>query len=238
MRILSMRRKFLHRMVILSIAIVVLNMLTLRYLVSNDIDNIDLGHLTGRAVIIDPGHGGIDGGAAYNGLSEKDVTLSISAKLGTILQNNGATVTYTRDSDMDYYTKGKGGKRNDLTKRVQLIESSGAEVFISIHCNAIKGERWFGSQVFYNNKNEQNKKLAEVVQLALKEYSPGNKRQAKQDTQIFLLNSINIPGVLVETGYLSNQREAKFLADENYQQKLAEQIAKALAYHFSNNEGR
>jgi len=237
-RILAIRRQVLQRLAVLSIAIVVLNMLTLRYLVSNDIENVDLSCLRGHKIAIDPGHGGIDGGASYNGLAEKDVTLAIAQKIGAVLESNGATIFFTRDSDVDYYTKGKGGKRNDLLRRVEMIDGAGAEVFLSIHCNAIKGSQWFGSQVFYNPKLEQNKLLADTMQQALKNCPPGNKRQAKQDLQILLLNSVNIPGVLIETGYLTNERESALLADQAYQQKLAEQIAKALAYHFSQNVGR
>jgi N-acetylmuramoyl-L-alanine amidase len=238
MWIMAIRRKLLKKLLLLSIAIVVLNMLTLRYLVNNDIENTDLSHLNGHVIIIDPGHGGIDSGATYNGLDEKEITLAIATKLGAVLQSQGATVQYTREGDVDYYTRGKGGKRNDLLKRVEVINASGAEVFVSVHCNAIKAGQWFGSQVFYNPKDEHNKPLAEAIQTVLKDYAPGNKRQAKQDLQILLLNSVNIPGVLIETGYLSNEREARLLADPNYQQKLAEQIAKALAYHFSQNVGR
>lgn len=238
MWVMAIRRKLLQKLLLLSIAIVVLNMLTLRYLVFNDIENADLSKLSGHMIAIDPGHGGIDSGAAHNGLDEKEITLAIATKLGAFLQSHGATVLFTRDSDVDYYTKGKGGKRNDLLKRVEIIETSGAELFVSVHCNAIKDGQWFGSQVFYNPKDERNKLLAEAVQTTLKDYAPGNKRQAKQDLHILLLNSVNIPGVLVEAGYLSNQREALLLADANYQQKLAEQIAKALAYHFSQNVGR
>ncbi len=238
MRILLVRRYSIKRAVILSIAVVVLNLLTLRYLVADDIENTNLASLAGKCVAIDPGHGGIDGGASSNGVTEKDVTLAVAAKVAGILQANGAKVVMTRDSDIDYYTRGKGGKRNDLLKRVDIIESSGADAFVSIHCNAIRGAQLSGAQVFYSPRLEENKLLAEIMQRALKNFPPGNKRQAKQDSNILLLNATNIAGVLVETGYLTNKKEAALLTEDDYQTQIAEHIVKALAYHFSQNAGR
>ncbi|XEQ91655.1 Germination-specific N-acetylmuramoyl-L-alanine amidase [Sporomusa carbonis] len=144
----------------------------------------------------------------------------------------------TREGDVDYYTRGKGGKRNDLLKRAEIIENSGANAFVSIHCNAIKGAKGSGAQVFYNPESEENERLAETVQHVLKNFSPGNKRQAKQDSDIILLKSVNVPDVLVEAGFISNPEEAGRPNNDAYQQKLAEHIAKALAYHFSQNVGR
>ncbi|MEN6411283.1 MAG: N-acetylmuramoyl-L-alanine amidase [Veillonellales bacterium] len=238
MRILSLSRRNLQKVALLSVAVVALNLLALRYLVLDDVDDVDLTLLSGHVVALDPGHGGIDSGARANGFREKDITMAIAEKLTVILQENGAQVFLTRDSDVDYYTPGKGGKRNDLMKRVEIIEASGAQVYVSIHCNAIQARRLSGAQVFYSPKLEENKMLAEGVQRALKKFPPGNKRQAKQDLHILVLNAMNRPGILVEAGYLTNQTEAGLLADSGYQQKLAEQIAKGLAYHFSQNAGR
>ncbi|SDF51302.1 N-acetylmuramoyl-L-alanine amidase [Sporolituus thermophilus] len=238
MRIFAFRRRLLLA-AMFSIAVVVLNLLTIRYLVAEDWEKVNLGALAGHKIAVDPGHGGIDDGASGNGVVEKEVTLAISLKLADILRRHGAEVVLTRDSDTDYYTRGKGGKRNDLLTRVEMINSSGAEVFISIHVNSIRGSAaWAGAQVFYSPNLEANKPLAELVQRALKNFPPGNKRQAKQDKEILILNQTNIPGVLVETGFLSNPGEAARLVDAAYQQKLAEYIAKALAHHFSQNVGR
>lgn len=238
MRILVVPRRRLVSAVVFSIAIVVLNLLTLHYLVFDDIENANMSVLTGKIVAIDAGHGGIDDGAKWNGIDEKNINLAIAVKLADVLAANGVTPVLTRDGDVDYYTKGKGGKRNDLLKRAEIIESSGAHVFISIHCNAIRGANWSGAQVFYHPQLAENKQLAEIMQQALKNFPPGNKRQIKQDSDIMILKSVNIPGVLVETGFISNPDEAVRLNSDAYQQKLAEYMAKALAYHFSQNVGR
>ncbi|MDF2563825.1 MAG: cwlD 1 [Massilibacillus sp.] len=222
----------IKRVILFSLAILVINMLTFRYLVNADIESVDLTVLNGHTIIIDPGHGGIDSGARYNNLLEKDINLAFSKKLGQCLSAYGATVLYTREDDSDYYIKGKGGKRSDLLKRVELIDQSNAEVFVSIHCNAVRESQWYGSQVFYNPKNQANKFIAEIMQDLLKKFPPNNKRQAKQDLQILLLNSPEKPGVLVETGYLSNKNEARLLSDSEYQERMAMQISKGLAYYF------
>lgn len=203
------------------------------YPAASDIEATDLTALTGKVIAIDPGHGGIDGGAKYGAVTEKDITLALALKLGKVLKVNGAKVVFTRDNDMDYYTRGKGGKRNDLLKRVEVINSSGADLFISIHVNAIQGSRWFGAEVYYNPKRPENRQLATVIQQVLQMFPAGNKRQVKQDSDILVLKDSNVPGVLIEAGFLSNPQEAALLADETYQQRMAEHIAKALAYYFS-----
>lgn len=223
---------------VFSVAAVVLHFLSAYYLVNDDIENVDMSVLAGRSIAIDPGHGGIDSGASANGVDEKDITLAISVKLAILLEQYGAKVVLTREKDIDYYTRGKGGKRNDLLERIKRIEDSGTEMFLSIHCNAYRGVNLSGAQVFYNPQLEQNKKLAETLQRVLKEFPQGNKRQAKEDLHILLLKEINIPGALIETGYVTNKEEAALLADESYQQKMVENIAKALAYHSRQNAAR
>lgn len=203
-----------------------------------DINSVDLAVLGGKIIAVDPGHGGVDGGARRNGIEEKDITLSLALKVGELLKANGATVVYTRDSDIDYYTKGKGGKRNDLLKRVQIVNNSGANLFISIHVNAINGAKWSGAETYYNAKLPENKLLAETLQSVLQQFPTGNKRQMKQDSDILVLKDITIPGVLIEAGFLSNPQEALLLRDNAYQQRMAEAIVKAVAYHLSVNVAR
>jgi len=239
MRVVCLRRRSLKLLAVIgAAAVVAANLLTANYLGQDDVAGADLGSLAGRTVVVDPGHGGVDSGAKYHGLVEKDITLSIARQVAETLTANGATVVLTREADIDYYTRGRGGKRNDLEKRVEIINGAGAAVFVSIHTNAIRGGRWFGAEVFYNPNRDENRALAETMQRALRDFPPGNKRQAKQDSDIIVLKDSNIPGVLVETGFLSNTGEAARLADPAYQQKMAAQIARALAYHFSHNVAR
>lgn len=222
----------LKNILVFGAAIFVMNILMFRYMASEDIENVDLSYLQEKVFVIDAGHGGIDSGACYNKILEKDINLSIGLKLGELLKEQGAAVIYTRETDIDYYTKGKGGKRNDLLTRIDMINRSNADLFISIHCNAVKGGQWYGAQVFYHPKSEENKRLAQTMQLLLKKFPPNNKRVEKEDTHILILSLANVPGVLLETGYLSNQREAALLADTEYQDKMVRQIVKAMANYF------
>ncbi len=239
MRLVCLRRRSLKLLAVIgAAAAVAANLLTATYPGQDEIAAADLGVLAGRTVVIDPGHGGVDSGAKYHGLQEKDITLAISRQLAATLKASGATVVLTRDADIDYYTRGRGGKHNDLARRVEIINGAGAAVFVSIHTNAIRGGQWFGAEVFYNPKQAENRALAETMQRALRDFPAGNKRQTKQDSDILVLKDSNIPGVLVEAGFLSNPGEAAKLADPAYQQKMAGQIARALAYHFSHNVAR
>lgn len=219
-------------------SLAVINLLAFDVPALQDIEQVDLSVLSGKVIAVDPGHGGIDSGARHNGMEEKDINLALALKLGEILRDSGATVVLTRDSDMDFYARGKGGKRSDLEKRVDIINSSGADLFVSVHVNAIAGARWFGAEVYYSQRLAENRKLAEATQAALRFFPPGNKRKAKQDSDILVLKETNVPGMLIEAGFLSNPREAALLADADYQQNLARHIAKALAYHFTYNVAR
>ncbi|MDR3564659.1 MAG: N-acetylmuramoyl-L-alanine amidase [Negativicutes bacterium] len=238
-RVLRLRWQSLKLLAAFGVAVLAtINLMVAEYPITDGIEKADLTVLAGKVIVVDPGHGGIDSGAKYSGLEEKDIVLSLSLKLGELLRQYGATVIFTRESDVDYYTRGRGGKRNDLLYRVDLINKSGANLYISIHTNAIAGSRWSGAEVYYNSRLAENKKLAEIMQLALQGFPPGNKRQAKQDSNILVLKDTSIPGILVEAGFLSNPQEAAMLADGAYQQKIAEHIARALAYHFSSNVAR
>lgn len=240
MRILLLKHKSVKLLFFCSVFAIVTHVFALYYpiLTGGMSDQIDLSSLQGVCIAIDPGHGGIDDGASHNRVVEKELNLAISLKLAEVLNGAGANVVLTRDNDIDYYTKGRGGKRNDLLKRIEIIQAANPRLYVSIHANAIAGSKWSGSQVFFSPRIPENKLLAETVQEALRNFPPGNRRQAKQDLDILVLNRLNIPGILVETGYISNTDEAAKLSDPQYQQDLAQQIARALAYHLRMNAGR
>lgn len=220
-----------------AVLVVLFHVAAWRYLAAEDLENVDISILNGQTIVIDAGHGGVDGGCTGHGLREKDITLAVALKLAAMLRQAGANVVLTRTCDCDYYSLG-GGKRGDLLHRAALINQSGAAVFISIHANAMRDSRWFGAQVFYNPQQQENRQLAEAVQQALRDFPPGNKRRVKQDSDILLLKKTNIPGVLAEIGFLSNPREAALLADGQYQERIAAALLRALAYHFHHGVAR
>jgi N-acetylmuramoyl-L-alanine amidase len=169
--------------------------------------------------MLDAGHGGIDSGAEHNGITEKAVNLKMSRLVGERLAKAGAQVSFTREDDIDYYTKGKGGKRSDLLKRVEIINSSGADLFISLHCNAAPDSRWRGAQVYYNPSCIDNQDLAVYMQNSLLAFDRENRRREKKDSEILILKNADRTGILIELGFLTNKDDAAVLKDEA---KLAE----------------
>ena len=197
--------------------------------------------LSGKVIILDPGHGGIDGGAvSKGGLLEKDLTLNISLKLRDYLQEAGALVFMTREEDKDLANAGtkrvRHRKAEDLKRRVELINTTGGDLFISVHLNAIPSPRWRGAQTFYYMPNKNNEVIAKFIQDELRYNLENTERLAKPIDNIFLLKHAEIPGALVEVGFLSNADEAALLETEKYQQKVAASIYQGLMRYFTNEK--
>lgn len=193
--------------------------------------------LANKIIVIDPGHGGIDGGAVSAlGDFEKEITLQISKKIADQIRATGAKVVLTRDDDTDFYTRGKGGKRNDLEKRVEISRENAAHMLISIHANAIKERKWKGAQVFYHPDSVEGKALAGCIQKYMADFPPGNRRQEKADDFYLLRNSGTPAAVIVEVGFLSNAEEAARLSDEGYQAKLAEGVFRGIVHYAAQKE--
>jgi N-acetylmuramoyl-L-alanine amidase len=185
--------------------------------------------LTGKVVVIDPGHGGPDGGAvSKKGLVEKDITLKICFYLRDYLQSSGAYVIMTREKDMDLASpdtvKLRKRKAEDLLRRVRLARDKNADALVSVHLNSIPSTRWTGAQTFYNPTREENKKLATFIQSELIKNLRNTNRLPKQKGDVYLLKESTVPTALVEVGFLSNPGEAALLASEDYQKKVAASI--------------
>lgn len=175
-------------------------------------------------VFIDPGHGGFDPGkVGINNSLEKDINLSISLKLKTILEQNDIHVIMSREDDRGLYADSDTRKKAaDLRKRVEMINSSDAMVAVSIHQNSFEQESIKGAQVFYYSGSEEGKEFAEIMQEQLKKtLKDGNKRLAKANNNYYMLTKTKSPLVIIECGFLSNYTEAALLIDEAYQEKLA-----------------
>ncbi len=186
------------------------------------VSSAPLKKLDDYVVFIDPGHGGYDGGAKANGLVEKDLNLIIGLRLRTYLENAGVKVYMTRSDDRDYVTPGRGTKKKrDLDKRIEMINNSDADLFISIHMNSLPDSRWRGAQTFYYDSFPENKILANCIQESIIEILQNTTRQAKEVKTLYLFKNVNKPGVLVEVGFISNPEEAKDLSNPHYQDKVA-----------------
>ena len=181
--------------------------------------------MSGRLIIIDPGHGSPDGGANQGEVLEKDIALKVAKNLRTYLQQQGALVILTREGDADLAPKKLKGlskrKRVDLQKRVEIINDSKADLYVSIHLNSLPDSQWRGAQTFYNKKEEKNKQLAESIQHQLIETLNNTDRKAKSMKDVFLVKQAKKVGALVEIGFLSNDEERQLLQNKKYQKKVA-----------------
>ncbi len=190
-------------------------------------------------VLIDPGHGGIDGGtSSKSGVKESDINLEISFKLKDQFEENGWEVILTRDKDVGLYSDTgtiRNKKMQDLVNRQKMIEREMPDFVILIHLNSFSDTSCFGAQTFYPGKSPESKLLAEQIQKKLVEgIDNGNKRKSKEKNDIYLLRNSDIPTVLVECGFLSNPKEEELLQKNQYQKLLAKCIYKGLVEYCTN----
>lgn len=189
--------------------------------------------LLGKVIYLDPGHGGKDSGAYYKNVKESVLNLQISNKIMKALKKDGAVVYLTRYGDYDLSANGASNrKRSDLSRRANIINKSGADLYLSIHLNADVDSSWMGAQAYYDKINSENEKIAEIYQEEFVRYL-NSTRKYKEDSTLYLQRRITKPGVLLELGFLSNSKERSLLQDENYQSKIAEAVRKGTVKYFS-----
>lgn len=185
--------------------------------------------LSGKVIVLDPGHGGPDGGAVgKDNTLEKDIALHVSKQLQRYLQQAGALVYLTRENDQDLASEDTKGlsrrKSEDIRNRLEFIEDKNADFFLTIHLNALPSERWRGAQTFYYPAFDENRHLARMVQAEIKRNLENTNREALQIDGIYLLKHAETPGALVEIGFLSNVEERELLKREDYQEQMAASI--------------
>lgn len=181
--------------------------------------------MSGKVIIVDPGHGGFDPGKpGIIGLDEKHLNLKIALMLRNYLERAGAMVIMTRTSDDD--VDGMDGvkhKSKDMKERKKLSEEG--EILVSIHQNSFTQSSVKGAQTFFNGKSEEGKALAKSIQAQIKEgVDSSNRRVAKSNTNYYVLKATQIPAVIVECGFLTNPEEEKKLNQEEYQDLIARNI--------------
>lgn len=183
-------------------------------------------------IVIDPGHGGIDGGTNKDGVLEKEANLAISKKLKEFLEIKGYKVIMTREEDISLDkldTSGSNRHQRDLNARVNIINSSNAQLFLSIHVNCnFRKLSTDGAIVFYNNKFQQNEKLAYCIQRLLNSMIINGIKRTIHDPQLgeyFLLKYSKVPGVIVETAFMSNVVERQLLTKNEFREQLALAVA-------------
>ena len=182
-------------------------------------------------IVIDSGHGGIDPGVVgIDGLEEKGINLKIAGYLGWYLEKEGFRVVFTREDDRGLYEEDSPNKKNqDLRNRCALIRETAPVLTISIHQNSYQDQSVCGPQVFYYTGSEKGKELAECIQETLNEgLEIQRPRKAKSNGSYYLLKKSEGIVNIVETGFLTNPREAELLQTEEYQKKCARAISSGI----------
>jgi len=186
-------------------------------------DSLPLAH---RIIVVDPGHGGSAPGTigTFLGVFEKDIVLAISLELGRLLEENGATVIYTRDAD--YYVS--------HFDRAPIANAVNAEVLISIHANSYEGTTAKGVETLYNPLYLENFRFAQAIQNELINHIGAVNRGVRPRTDLNVLNNANMPAALVEVGFVSHPEEEAMLNDPEYQKRIAEGLLMGILTFFRN----
>ncbi len=178
-------------------------------------------------VIIDAGHGGEDSGAvSASGALEKDIALSLAFEIGKRFEEKGYAVVYTRTEDKLLYEPEediKGIRKiSDLKNRCKVAANYSDSLFISIHLNSFAESKYSGLQVYYSENNDESRILAESVQNRVKnDLQPDNNRTVKKGKEIYILENIRNPALLIECGFLTNSEECEKLLEKEYQRNLS-----------------
>lgn len=187
----------------------------------------------GHTVVIDAGHGGVDGGAtSCTGVLESSINLEIALRLEDMFRLLGYKTRMIRTQDISVYTEGEtiaAKKVSDLKERLRMIAETETPLVVSIHQNYFSDGRYKGAQVFYPTTDGSEVLAKKLQETFLETLNRGSNRQAKKSTGIYLMEHIRCTGVLVECGFLSNPQEEALLRSSEYQMKLCAVIAAACA---------
>jgi len=234
-----MRKIFYISILLLLIAIVLMPLLRPN-IIQRIVTSVKIKPLDNRIIVIDPGHGGIDGGTNIGDILEKNINLEVGLKLKDLLIKKGATVVMTREIDesLDDHIVGNGSRhREDLDARVRIINESEADLFMSIHVNYTKNEKKLGPMVLYHTNSEEGEYLAEHMQVYLNDIITYKKmdidaKHSVMSGNYYITRNTTMAGIIIEIGFLSNEIERKLLIDPDHQSEIVEQITKGVISYF------
>lgn len=195
--------------------------------------DVALSNVKNKIITIDPGHGGSDSGAVGpNGYTEKEGAFAISQKVASILNQSGAKVVMTRDSDVDVYGS-NASARNELQARVDVGNNANSDIFVSVHCNAFVNPAANGTQTFYYGSSYQGQRLAQSIQEKMIEAN-GLRDRGISTCNFYVVKHSYMPAVLIETAFITNYDEEALLSDDEWQTTMAKAIAEGINEYFSN----
>ena len=181
-------------------------------------------------IVVDAGHGGIDGGVVgkQTGVKESDLNLQIAYRLKDVLEDKGFVVVLTRKTENGLYGMAtKGFKRRDMEERKRIIQEENPSYVISVHQNFYASKTSRGAQVFYNPQQPLHQALARYMQAELNELYAKENAKARTESKgdFYMLRCSEAPSVLVECGFLSNEKDEKLLTNAAWQTQIATAIA-------------
>lgn len=224
---------FLRKKSIFAVLIVIAILLNLIFL-SNITASSPNGKIT---IVVDAGHGGLDGGSVgKSGSTERVLNLDYAKTLKNYLENYGFNVVLTRNTlDGLYKPDSNNIKKDDMLKRKEIIEKSNADLIVSIHMNYFPLESAKGAQVFYNPQSDVSHALADSIQSVF----AANLTMARPNSEVgdyYMLNCTNVPAVIVECGFLSNPEEEALLLTEEYRKKVCYYILCGIVKYYAEVE--
>ena len=188
----------------------------------------------GYTVVVDAGHGGIDGGVvAADGTKESDLNLAYAKQLGQTLERSGFNVVYTRKTSAGLYGIATDGfKRRDMLARKRIVEACSPNLVISVHMNKYVGAQpRKGPQVFYQKGDDRDKAFADCLQRVFNDFT-GNTHSALGG-DYFMCRETSCVSVIVECGFLSNAEETALLKTDDYRATFCNEILRGVLYYLS-----
>lgn len=187
--------------------------------------------LDGVTIVLDAGHGGKDNGAMVEGIHEQEINLSIVEKTKKALEKKGANVVLTRNGSYDLASpNAKNRKREDMKKRMEIINQENTDLFISVHLNSYPNTNVQGAQVFYQKGNSASESFAKLIQNRLRKEA--DSKMSIKTGAYYLLNNTHKVGALVECGFLTNLHDRELLVQEKYQMKIASILCNSVVDFF------
>jgi N-acetylmuramoyl-L-alanine amidase len=187
-------------------------------------------------VVLDAGHGGIDGGVSgvNTKVKESTINLAVVKKLQVNLEQAGINVVLTRKTDAGLYGLAvKGFKKRDMLKRKEIIESAAPAAMVSIHQNSYRSGARRGGQVFFRKGSDSGEALANGIQNELNDIAEGNKTTTPLVGDYYMLNCTEYTSVICECGFLSNAADEALLVTDEYQEKVAYAVYKGIISYLS-----
>ena len=219
--------------------LVVIVFLGIAQMSSNTVTTINQKNPVAREyhIVIDAGHGGIDGGAtSCTGVLESQLNLEIALRLEDMFHLLGYDTVMIRRTDESIYTQGNtiaSQKVSDLKERVRITNETPDAILVSLHQNTFQDSKYHGAQVFYSD-NEHSRKIAQSVQKNLiSVLNHDSQRKSKPAKGVYLMDHINCPGILIECGFLTNPEEEEKLRNADYQIKLCAVISTVLSSYLA-----